>query len=91
MTETLMSVLFHDTDPEAERTLIDLIRAQPVWKRLAQVDALYETCRTLALAELRGLNPQATDAELRRLLVARVRAGEPAPGQPQWPDDMPDR
>lgn len=61
-----------DTDPEAERVLIELTRRAPVWKRIAQASALTAACRALALADLRRHYPRASEDELRRRLAART-------------------
>lgn len=63
-----------DTTRTAEQVLIELARRAPVWKRLAQVVALNQALRMLAMADLRRHYPQATEAELRRRLAARVLA-----------------
>lgn len=65
-----------DTIPEAEQVLIEIIRRIPVWKRLAQVASLYDSCRLLALADLRKACPEADERELRRRLAARSLAPE---------------
>lgn len=65
-----------DTAPEAARVQMDILRALPVWRRLAQADHLYELTTALALADLRRHHPDAPEPELRRLLASRRRAGE---------------
>lgn len=60
-----------DTTPEAERVLIEIVRRTPVWQRLAQVAALNDDCRRLALADVRRLRPHADANEIRRELAAR--------------------
>ena len=67
--------LSEDTDEAAERVMIALLRAQPAWKRLAQVDALHAACRQLALGDLRRLFPSATEAELDDRLRSRLIDG----------------
>lgn len=61
-----------DTDPEAERVLIQALRALPVWRRLTQVDDLHAMCEMLALGDLRHRDPQATEAQLRARLIERI-------------------
>ena len=61
-----------DTTPEAERVLIEVVRRAPVWKRLALADQLIQTCRALALADLRRRYPRASEDELRRRLGTRL-------------------
>lgn len=61
-----------DTDEEAERVFVGLIRDAPVWKRLAMTSELTVTCRLLALADLRRRYPTADEDELRRRVAARL-------------------
>ena len=65
-----------DTDPAAERALLEMIRQAPVWKRIALVSELVETTRALALADLRGQFPGASHEELRRRLALRLLTPE---------------
>lgn len=55
-----------DTSPEAERVLIELLRAAPAWRRLQLADQLSRTVRNLSWAGLRSRYPNASAAELRR-------------------------
>ena len=64
-----MSTLFPDTQPEAERVLIELLRQAPPWRKLDMVGQLNRTVRTLALSGLRQRHPQASPGELRRRLA----------------------
>ena len=61
-----------DTDPAAERLVLELTRRAPVWKRLALASALTEATRALALADLRAQFPGASEEELRRRLALRL-------------------
>ena len=61
-----------DTDPAAERLVLELTRQAPVWKRLALASALTEATRALALADLRAQFPEASEEELRRRLALRL-------------------
>lgn len=61
-----------DTDPEAERVQIEIIRRTPIWKKFNQIAALNHMCRQLALADIRRRHPGADEAQLRRLLAARL-------------------
>lgn len=63
-----------DTDDDAERVQIRILRAMPVWKRLAQVDALYEAATAMTLVGLRRQHPGAGEPALRAMLVERLRA-----------------
>jgi len=60
-----------DTDVDAERVQVLVLRAMPVSQRIAQVDELNATAEAFAVAGLRRLHPDADDAQLRRMLVAR--------------------
>jgi hypothetical protein len=64
-----MSTLFPDTQPQAERVQIELLRQAPAWRKLDMVGQLNQTLRTLALSGLRQRHPQATPQELRRRLA----------------------
>jgi hypothetical protein len=76
-----------DTDPAAEQALIEAIRRAPVWKRLALVSELVETTRALALADLRGRYPNASEEELRRRLALRVLAPDEIRAAYGWDPD----
>lgn len=76
-----------DTDPAAERALIEAIRRAPIWKRLALVSELVEATRALALADLRGRYPNASDEKLRRRLALRVLAPEAIRAADGWEPD----
>lgn len=64
-----MSSLFPDTQPQAERVQIELLRQAPSWRKLDMVGQLNQTVRTLALSGLRQRHPQATPQQLRRRLA----------------------
>ena len=64
--------LFEDTDEDAERVLIDLTRATPIWKKFEQVVAATALTRKFALAGLRARYPDATEQELKLRLGALV-------------------
>jgi hypothetical protein len=59
-----------DTSPEAERVLIELARATPVWRKFEQIAEMTETCRNFAIAGLRKRYPEASEEELQRRLPA---------------------
>jgi hypothetical protein len=63
---------YQDTDPEAERVLIELTRRASPWQRMTQASELTQACRELVMDDLRRRHPQATVAELRVRLAARV-------------------
>lgn len=64
-----MNALYSDTNPKAERIQIELLRSAPAWRKIQMVAQLNETVRTLAMSGLTQRHPQATPAELRRLLA----------------------
>lgn len=66
-----MKTLSHDTSPEAEVVLTQLLREAPVWKRVQMVDQMYDTLRQLILADLRRSYPNADQMEIKRRLTAR--------------------
>jgi len=58
--------LVADTDPAAEKVLIEILRRMPAWRKVELIDDAIQTSRALALAGLRRRHPQAGPAELRR-------------------------
>ena len=58
-----------DTDPDAQRVHIDLMRRAEGWRKLQLADQLHQTLRTLALAGLRARYPNASSEELQRRLA----------------------
>jgi len=70
-----MSSLYTDTHPKIEALQIDFIRRMPAWKKIAIVDGLNETVKTLALSGIKERNPNATPERIRRML-AELMLGE---------------
>jgi len=58
-----------DTDPQAHRVHLELMRLAPAWRKLQLADGLYQSLRLLALAGLRRRHPGASDREIRRRLA----------------------
>lgn len=58
-----------DTDADAHRILIDLMRRSAGWRKLQLADQLHQSLRMLALAGLRARHPGASQEELRRRLA----------------------
>lgn len=56
-----------DTSPEAERVLIELLRATPPWRRLHLAQQLSASVRQLAVSGLKARHPAANGPEFRRL------------------------
>ena len=69
-----MSALFSDTHPKIEQMQIELIRRMPAWKKIAIVDDLNETVKQMALSGIKDRHPEATQAQLQRML-AELRLG----------------
>jgi hypothetical protein len=63
---------YDDTDPEAERALIEMLRRAPTWKRAEQLAGLIQSRNVLILADLRRRYPEAGDEELRMRLASRL-------------------
>lgn len=61
--------LLRDTDPEAHRVHIDLMRRAEGWRKLQLADQLHQSLRMLALAGRRARYPGASPEELRRRLA----------------------
>jgi hypothetical protein len=61
-----------DTDPDAERALIEMLRRAPTWKRAEQLAGLIHARNVLILADLRRRHPDAGAEELRKRLAARL-------------------
>jgi hypothetical protein len=61
-----------ETDPEAERALIEMLRRTPTWKRAEQWNALTMARRERILDDVRERHPQADEQELRKRFAARV-------------------
>ena len=69
-----------DTDPEAERVQLQLLREATVEKRLALAFSLTRMVMGLAWRSVQEAYPNADDDELRVRFVARVYGNELAEG-----------
>jgi hypothetical protein len=69
-----MSALPSDTHPKIEQMQIDLVRCMPAWKKIAIVDDLNETIKTMAVSGIKERHPDATPKQIRRML-AELRLG----------------
>jgi hypothetical protein len=67
-----------DTSPAARKRYFELLAQQTPADKLAMCARLTRATRTMALAGLREQHPDATDAELARLLAVRIY-GDAAP------------
>lgn len=61
-----------DTNPEAERALIEMLRRTPTWKRAEQLAGLIHARNVFILSDLRRRYPEADAEELRKRLAARL-------------------
>ena len=71
MTLAVMMTQSPDTDPESERLQVLILRAMPVWERIAQIDALNAMAEAFTMAGLRRIHAGATEAQLRELVRDR--------------------
>jgi len=62
-------MLAEDTQPEAERVLIELLRSASPARKIALVLSANRTTRELALTGLRDRHPADSSAQLRRRLA----------------------
>ncbi len=71
-----MSGLSSDTHPKMEQMQIEFIRRMSAWKKLAIVDGLNETVKTLAMTGIKQRNPNATPEQVRRMLASLMLGDE---------------
>ena len=65
----IMGGYYSGTHPKTEQMQIELIRKMPPWKKLAAIDDLNETVKSLALSGIRQRHPEATSVQLQRMLA----------------------
>ena len=65
-----------DTDPEARRVHLDLMRSAPPWRKVELMEDLNRALRLLVLGELRRRFPAATEEEIQRRLADRLLGEE---------------
>jgi hypothetical protein len=65
-----------DTDPEAMRIHLQLMRSAPPWRKLEIMEDLNHALRLLVVGELRRRFPAATEDEIRRRLADRLLGDE---------------
>ncbi len=65
-----------DTDSDAHRIHIELMRRAPGWRKLQLADQLHQSLRTLALAGLRARHPGESPEELSRRLADLLLGAE---------------
>jgi hypothetical protein len=71
-----MSAPADDTTPHMQAYRIGIIRRMPAWQKMALVDDLNETVRALALCGIRQRHPQATPAQVQRMLAELALGAE---------------
>lgn len=71
-----MTAVFPDTHPEIEALQIDLIRRMPPKRKMAVIDSLNETVRTLAVSAIKQRHPDATPEQVRRMLAEALLGAE---------------
>lgn len=71
-----MTAVFPDTHPTIEALQMDKIRRTPPWKKMAVVDSLNETIRTLAISGIQQRHPTATPEQVRRMLSEMLLGAE---------------
>lgn len=62
-----MTALNPDTRPELEAFPIQLIQRMPAWKKMAMVDGLNETIKTLKISGIKQRYPNASPEQVFRL------------------------
>jgi hypothetical protein len=67
-----------DTSPDSFRRYVEILRAMPPHRRLAQAVALTKAVRELAAAGIRQRHPRASSDEIRARLAARLYGREVA-------------
>lgn len=55
---------------------IEVIRRMPTWKKIAVMDGLNETVRTLAITGIKQRHPNATPAQVHRMLAELMLGAE---------------
>lgn len=71
-----MTPKISDTNPEAERVQIQILRSMPSWQKFRLINDMIVTARKLALAGLRERFPNASEQELRRRLATLLLGSE---------------
>lgn len=64
-----MTAFDFDTHLKIETMQFELIRRMPPWKKIAILESLNETVKTLVVAGIRQRYPKVTAEEIRRILA----------------------
>jgi hypothetical protein len=71
-----MTALYPDTHPKMEALQIQLIRRMPAWKKIAIMDGLNETVKTMAISGIKQRHPNAAPAQIQRMLAELMLGAE---------------
>ncbi|MBN2147371.1 MAG: hypothetical protein JW726_08280 [Anaerolineales bacterium] len=71
-----MTALYSDTPAEIEQMQIEIIRRMPPWRKFAIVDGLNEAVKAFAISGIQQSHPDATEAQIQRLLADRMLGEE---------------
>jgi hypothetical protein len=71
-----MKTLSSDTSPEAQQLLFELLRGASAGEKFRLTCDLIQTLRKLVLSDVSRRFPEASEAELRRRLIARLLSPE---------------
>lgn len=71
-----MLTMSRDTSPEAEKVLIELLRAAPAWKRLHRIASLNAAIRDIHLSGMRQRYPNESPEQLKRRYADEVLGSE---------------
>ena len=71
-----MESTLSDTDRDAERVQIELMRQSPSWRKIYLLGQLNQTIKLMVLSGLRQRHAQATEEELRRRLADLLLGAE---------------
>jgi hypothetical protein len=67
-----VTVINSDTHPELEDLQIQLIQRMPAWKKLAIVDSLNDTIKTLTISGIKQRHPDASPERVHRLMAENM-------------------
>ena len=71
-----MTALYSDTHPKMEGLQIELLRRMPAWKKIAVLDDLNETVKTLAISGIQQRHCDATPEQVHRMLAELMLGAE---------------
>ena len=71
-----MLTMSRDTSPEAEKMLIELLRAAPSWKKLHRIASLNAAIRNLHMSGMQQRHPHDSAEQLKRRFADEVLGKE---------------